>query len=400
MATITRSGQTSNKSRPAIDVLFKASDDPKTTDEPARQVHTPCMKIKIIHRYVSLAFAALWLFQAATGCLIVFRWELDDAGVAGNRTAFQAQHLGARLDSMTAQPDTQISSVWSANDSANRFDIFYSHADADRTLRVDGKGDPLRDRRNDTLSDGNIYDRLSDLHMALMLGDTGRTFLGLSGILLLTNIALGLKLAWPRAGQWIKTLGRPKGKAAVPLLYGWHRTLGLWMAVPAFITISAGVLLAFDDGLESLFKAAIPAPAAVAPAPAPGNWIKPSAALTTALSQYPGATLSGFSMPDTDTPWYKIRLRAKGEMPRIWGLTTIYINAHDGRTLSRYDARQMHSPARLMLDTIYPLHTGQIGGLIGRIVQMLIGLWLITMIGIGITLWWTRRRLMKKNIVR
>jgi uncharacterized iron-regulated membrane protein len=353
------------------------------------------MQVKTIHRYISLVFAALWVFQAATGCLIIFRWELDDAGVAGSRAAFQAERLGARLDSLAAQPDTHISSVWSANDKASRFDIFYSHADADRTLRVDGQGAPLRDRRNDTLSDGNIYDRLSDLHMALMRGDAGRTFLGLSGILLLTNIALGLKLAWPRAGQWIKTLGRPKGKAAVPLLYGWHRTLGLWIAVPAFITISAGVLLAFDDGLETLFKAAIPAP--VVSTPVSGNWIKPSAALTAALAQYPNSSLSGLSMPDPDSPWYKVRLRAKGEMPRIWGLTTLYVNGHDGRILSRYDARQIHGPARLMLDTIYPLHTGQIGGVLGRIVQMLIGLWLMTMIGIGISLWWTRRRLMKKK---
>ncbi len=353
------------------------------------------MQIKTIHRYISLVFAALWVFQAATGCLIVFRWELDDAGVAGSRAAFQADRLGARLDSLATEPDMHISSVWSANNKANRFDIFYSHAGTDRTLRVDGQGDPLRDRRNDTLSDGNIYDRLSDLHMALMLGDAGRTFLGLSGILLLTNIGLGLKLAWPRAGQWLKALGRPRGKAAVPFLYGWHRTLGLWMAVPTFITISAGVLLAFDDGLEGLFKAAIPAPAAITPAPE--NWIKPSAGLTMALTQYPGATLSGFSMPDADTPWYKVRLRAKSEMPRIWGLTTLYINAHDGRILNNYDARQLHGPARLMLDTIYPLHTGQIGGVTGRILQLLIGVWLITMAGFGITLWWTRKRLMKKK---
>jgi uncharacterized iron-regulated membrane protein len=353
------------------------------------------MQIKTIHRYISLVFAALWLLQAITGCLIVFRWDIDDAGVAGSRAAFQAEHLGARLDSLITQPDTHVSSVWSANNSASRFDIFYSHADTDRTLRVDGQGAPLRDRRNDTLSDGNIFDRLSDLHMALMLGDTGRAFLGISGILLLTNIGLGLKLAWPRAGQWIKALGRPKGKAAVPLLYGWHRMLGLWMAVPAFITISAGVLLAFDGSLEGLFKAEIPAPAAAASTSE--DWIKPSAALSAAIAPYPGATLSGLSMPDADTPWYKIRLRAKGEMPRIWGLTTLYVNAHDGHILSNYDARQAHGPARLMLDTIYPLHTGQIGGVTGRIVQLLIGLWLIAMIGMGISLWWTRKRLMKKK---
>ena len=353
------------------------------------------MQIRTIHRYVSLVFAALWVFQAVTGCLIVFRWDIDDAGVAGTRAAFQAEHLGARLDRMVLEPDTHVSSVWSANNSASRFDIFYSRANTDRTLRVDGQGEPLRDRRNDTLSDGNIFDRLSDLHMALMLGDAGRAFLGISGLLLLTNIGLGLKLAWPRTGQWLKALGRPKGRAALPLLHGWHRTLGLWIAVPALITISAGVLLAFDDGLGALFKAEIPAPAITAPAM--GDQIKPSVALKTALAPYPGATLSGFSLPGEDTPWYKVRLRTKGELPRIWGLTTVYIDARNGFILSTYDPRHAHGPARLVLDTIYPLHTGQIGGIAGRILQLLIGVWLMAMAGLGISLWWTRKRLTNKK---
>ncbi|MCR6660790.1 MAG: PepSY domain-containing protein [Asticcacaulis sp.] len=102
-------------------------------------------------------------------------------------------------------------------------------------------------------------------------------------------------------------------------------------------------------------------------------------------------------MPGEDTPWYKVRLRANGEIPRIWGLTTVYIDAHDGRILSAYDARQAHGPARLVLDTIYPLHTGQIGGITGRILQLLIGFWLIAMAGLGISLWWTRKRLARKK---
>jgi uncharacterized iron-regulated membrane protein len=348
------------------------------------------MKLRILHRYVSLVFAVLWLFQAITGCLIVFRWEMDDASVAGSHAPFNAAVLGARLDVLVAQPETHVSSMWSANNAPDRFDIFHSVKGHDRTLRVDGAGNILRDRSDDNLSDGNIYDRLSSLHMALMLGDTGRFFLGFSGILLLSNIVVGLVLAWPRMGQWLKSLRAPKGKALPALLFGWHRTLGLWLAIPAFITIAAGTLLAFEDPLTALFKADVPAPVGVSASSQP---IKPSQALAIAMQSYPGATLSGFSLADAETPWYKARLRLKGEAPRLWGKTTVFISAQDGKILSAYDARKPNTPARFMLDIIYPLHTGQIGGVIGRVVQLLIGVWLASMIGLGVSLWWTRKRL-------
>lgn len=351
------------------------------------------MSIKLIHRYLSLVFAALWLLQAATGVVIVFRWDIDDAGVAGAPVSFDADAVGARLDAMTAQPDISVSSMWSANSAANRFDVFYSDHGKDRTLRIDGHGKDLRDRSNDGLGQGNIFDRLSDLHMALMLGEAGRWFIGLSGILLLTNLSLGLKMAWPRLGQWLKALRLPAGKAPVALIYGWHRMLGLWLVVPAMITVTAGIVLAYDDPIKGLFKADVPEPSTLAPV---ANPIKPSVALKSALASFPGATVSGFSLP-SDNAWYRVRLHAKGEMPRIWGMTTVFVSTADGHVLSAYDAGKVHAPARFMLDVAYPLHTGQIAGPVGRVVQLVIGLWLVAMIGLGLSLWWTRRQMVRQK---
>jgi len=348
------------------------------------------MSLRQIHRYISLVFAALWVFQAATGCLIVFRWEMDDASVAGAHQPFSEAAFAARLDALAAQPGIDLSSVWSANAGADRFDIYYAKAGQDHALRVDGAGETLRDRTGDSL-----FDQLSALHMALMAGDTGRWFLGFSGIVLLSNIVLGLKLAWPRAGQWLKALRRPKGRAAPALLYGWHRTLGLWLAVPAAITIAAGVVLAFDGPLTGFFRADIAAPPAGAASERPV--VRPSQALAAALGRYPGAQLSGFSFPSDDRPSYKVRLRARGEMPRFWGLTTVFVDARSGAVLSTYDARRPATFSRALLDTAYPLHTGQIGLLPGRLAQLLIGVWLMAMAGLGVGLWWKRKTLSVKG---
>ncbi len=170
--------------------------------------------------------------------------------------------------------------------------------------------------------------------------------------------------------------------------------LGLWLVIPAIISVTAGIILAYDDPIAGLFKADVPEPAsATASVAAP---VKPSVALKAALQAVPGATISGFFLP-SDHGWYRVRLHAPGEMPRIWGMTTVFIDAGDAHILSLYDARKAHAPARFLLDVAYPLHTGQIAGPIGRIVQLLIGLGLMTMIGLGMSLWWTRRQTMRQK---
>lgn len=340
------------------------------------------MTIKTLHRYISLVFAALWFFQAATGCLVVFRWELSDATIPKASAPFNAKTMGAKLDALAAQPGTKLSSVWANNADANRFELSYSKDGHDRNMRIDGAGNVIRDRADS----GSIWDKLSDLHMALMVGDPGRFFLGFSGLLLLSNLGLGLKMAWPRTGTWLKALRLPpKAKGLPALFYGWHRMLGLWLAVPAMITICAGVGLAYEDPIAALFKAGVPSPAHDDKVTA--HPIRPSQALDAVIQVYPGATLSGFDAPGDGESWYKIRLHAPGEMPRLWGMTTLYVGEYSGKIDVNYNARQAHSPARFFLDLVYPLHTGQIGSVFGRCVQLLIGLWLMTMIALGIGLW-------------
>ncbi len=346
------------------------------------------MLIKRLHRYVSLTLAVLWLLQAVTGCLIVFRWDLDDAGVRGGRGPFDAVALGQALDELSARPGIDVSSVWASNPAANRFDISYSDRGHDRSMHVDGAGRDLRDRADADLWHGGIWDRLSDLHMDLMQGDIGRIFIGLSGLFLLTNLGLGLKLAWPRAGMWLKALRPPRGRAPQAILYGWHRMLGLIVVVPAIVVVTAGCLLAFDAPISAVFKADVAAPHLSQPAAS--RRIAPSRALAAAMTAMPGAKLSGFSFPG-DAPYYRVRVRAPGEIQRLWGMTTIYIAADDGRVLGLYDARRLHGAPRMLLDTIYPLHTGQIGGFFGRLIVLMLGLSLIAMIGLGVGLWWVRR---------
>ena len=350
--------------------------------------------IKRVHRIVSLAFALLWLIQAATGTLLTFRWELDDAALAGASVPLDPAALSARIAALRAG-GSDVSSVWASGGDPDRFDIFHSRGGVDTTTRVDGRGAILRERTDAPVADGGIWDTLIHIHYSLLAGDIGEWFMGLTGVLLLTNLILGLKLAWPRK-RWATALfQRPRG-GVVARTYGWHRTLGLWVGVPAAALVTAGVLLSFEPQAEAVLGAEHREPDP--PAVAASARIDAAAAMRIALARYPGSTLSGLSLPSDEARRFRFRLNAPGETNRIYGATVVTL-AEDGRVIYDHDARASGA-GRWTFDMIYPFHTGQAGGLVGRLLTLVIGLWLVTMIVFGTRLWWLRRPKPKARPVR
>lgn len=348
------------------------------------------MTFRQVHRWVSLSVAAIWLVQAVTGTLSVFRWEIDDWTIPGEHVPVDLKAVGAKVDALAASPNTSVSSVWTSGTNAGRFDVHYDRNDAYRIMRIDGQGRTLRDRSGDQVAaEGAIWDTITTIHTSLMLGDAGKWLIGISGLLLLSNIALGLKLAWPKRGTWGKTLFRkPAGKSTAQL-YGWHRKVGLWFAFPALFTVTAGVSMVFSDGLERRLHAELADPV-VSPAAKPTGKVGFAHAVGMALETFPGSSFSGVSLPDEESPWYRVRLRNSGEVPRKWGTTVVWVAANDGHVIDAYNASTPR-PSRAFIDMLYALHTGQIGWIFGRLIVLSIGLCLLTLIALGIPLWWKRR---------
>jgi uncharacterized iron-regulated membrane protein len=120
------------------------------------------------------------------------------------------------------------------------------------------------------------------------------------------------------------------------------------------------------------------------------DFIPLSAALPAALARYPGATLAIVRMPDADQPWYRVRLRQAEELRRVFGQTTVYVDAHDGTLLRDSDAFKLPLNERIV-NAIYPIHSGEAFGIGGRVIVLLTGLSLLAMGVLGAGMWWTRR---------
>jgi uncharacterized iron-regulated membrane protein len=146
-------------------------------------------------------------------------------------------------------------------------------------------------------------------------------------------------------------------------------------------------MLVFEGGVTSLVGAP-PVEAEAPPVQSPRVDLAQAAAI--ALARHPGSTVSGIaSFPDEESGAYRIRLLKPGELRRAFGTTNVFVSAADGSVLADFNALKASS-SRAFIDNLFPFHTGEIGGTIGRIIVLLLGLWLAAMIVLGIVLWRVR----------
>jgi uncharacterized iron-regulated membrane protein len=348
--------------------------------------------LRRLHQYVGLTMLALWLVQCASGVLMVFHWEIGDALVAGPAGPLDTTALGQRIAGIAAsRPGWHVTSLFATGGLPGRFDIFIEN-DLGLTdvLRVTGSGAVLEQRPADYdyVRAGPIAAAVT-LHQSLFAGDRGRWFIGLSGLLLVTNLCVGLRLAWPARGRWRSALLPPRVANWPARLYGWHRAIGLWLVVPAVVFVGAGVLQAFDDPIEDLLGAA-PEPPHVAPLRLPPEPVAVDNAIRVALQRFPGATLSGVRMPTAEMPWYRVRVRQRDDLRRVFGTSAAYVGVVDGQLLKAEDAHDV-SWRRRFLDATYAVHTGEFAGPGGRCAALLSGSSLIAAMVLGVLLWTKRR---------
>ena len=351
--------------------------------------------IQILHKYLSLCVVALWLLQAVTGVLLVFHWELDDWSVRGGAGPLEPAAFSRALDAMARSgPARQLSGVYPSAGRAGRFDVLLDRSDG-RTdiLRVDGQGRVLRQRPgNYDWPHIGVFQIATYLHQTLFAHNLGRWFIGLSGLLLLTNLGMGLTLAWPRRGGWRKALLPTRAARAPMTVHGWHRALGLWFAWPALVIIAAGAIMAFETPLSDWFTdtRAPPAAKAAAAEPMAARSITAATAIVAAERAYPNAPLSVLEPPAANAPWWKVSVRQRGEWRRFDGTTTLYVSSRSGRLLANYDALRAPLKTRFW-DSLYAIHTGEAAGVVGRWISVLIGVCLASLCALGLCLWWLRR---------
>lgn len=339
-----------------------------------------------LHRWLGLGAAAIWLVQALTGILLTFHFEAEDAMLSTRDVPTDLAAIERRIDAFAgAGGEAKVDWIWTTAGLPGRYVVLHKNSKGEsRKAYIDGSGAILRNAAADSHS---FLGLMREIHLTLVAGTIGHWILAVSGLLLFTNLIFGLVIAWPKRGQWRRAL-RPRGRrGSTAGYYSWHKALGLWAGIPALVIAGTGSLILFEQQVRDLTgveEASLPAN------PATGKPVGFAAAARAAAAAIPGSRFVGTTMPTSDDASYHAWVRAPGELYRGgYGGSLVIVDANNGKIRGAWPATEA-SAGQIFIASLYPLHTGESLGMVGRLLVLAIGIWLAAMIILGLLLWWRK----------
>ena len=364
------------------------------------------------HRYCGLAIAVFLLVAALTGCLLVFRPQLDAAlNPHLLRVAARPGQPAVAVVEMVrrAHPDWQIQAFDLAIPPGDALCLTLAAlADGSDQACVDpadGRLTGLRSTRA-AASRAGLLQAVFVLHYTLFAGTAGRWFMGVMALAWLVLSVLGVLITVPRR-RWLAVWWR----AALTSRQAWrrrplpelHRVAGLWLALlmcgEAYTSVAMNF---FDEAFRPLVEAVSPPRASPFDAPVPASakaGTQPAIGFAAALRDagvYAAAhtpALSPVSIAeDRAHGFYNVSFSPGGTLLyEGFGRVTYSVGRTDGH-LAWIDQPKLDGVGRLLVRSLYPLHTGQVFGVAGQMAVLVVGLATCVLVVTGVLPWWRRWR--------
>ncbi|MDF3832488.1 PepSY-associated TM helix domain-containing protein [Cupriavidus basilensis] len=374
-----------------------------------------------IHLYIGLWLGLFFIMLGLTGAAIAWRDEIDvllnpELLAASAETPLPVAPATVQAVTDKLQGDPRYGRPGLLMLPAAPHDVFVAwyplkgppSAGRSRQVMVDPVTLAVKGERvwgEPGLSRPLLMPTLFQLHHYLLSGETGRTILGIAGMLLLVMVIGGVVLWWPRfrLRAIVQAFRISHGGSWSRFNYSLHRAGGILVA-PVLATI------AFSGWYLNLPKWVTPLVASVAtvtppgkpvsaPAPAGTPQLGAAQAVSTAQALYPAALVTRVSFPRKAGDPFEVRVRQPGEVRQGSGATRIWLDAHTGRRLGARDP--MDAPAGdTFLNWMYPLHTGEAFGLPGRIFISVFGLVPLLFAVTGVLIWWKRRSGHRRHVAK
>ncbi|AXK39723.1 PepSY-associated TM helix domain-containing protein [Crenobacter cavernae] len=340
--------------------------------------------------------AALWLHRRLGLYLSLFMLIL---GLSGALLVFKPEIVSATVDKTAAAPPDYQALVETARSRYQNTDV---------TLRFAAEpGEPVRaytrvqgERRVMTLDpvSGAVIDDagsadvfflwLRVLHESLLMGDSGETLIGIVGVGLLLCALSGLVFWWPKRFRGALRLHPDTG--SLPWHKSVHRAAGALAAIFLVAAALSGALLTFSKPVQGWVNRVAGTPDAPKLKVAPGAPLPVAELVARADGALPGGRLVDIRVPvKADEPW-QFRKKLPGEIHPN-GLSFVFVDAATGHVLRSQPIDKAPAGRRLM-QWVYPLHTGELGGPLLRVFVLLAGLAGVYLGATGLWMWWARRQ--------
>lgn len=370
-----------------------------------------------LHLILALVLGALLAVVCLSGSGAVLVEDIDRWLYADTTrlTPERAPFAIAMSNSVAAHPGTEVEWITTAAATGD-VDVLWMtipHGDGegdDEVFQV--YGDPGSGALVGTNRDGavsTVMRFIADLHMTLLLGETGGWLLGFAGLALLTFVVSGLWLWWPGVRRLGTAFTLRWSKGGFLRHYDLHKLVGL-VGIPLFILIGVtGVMFEFgwmrylvhfglggsSEELRSYLKPEDQQPKAL---PQEKPRLSIDALAAAALIGHPDLRISGISThthAPTD-PWW-VQCTYDGSFDRTTGGVVMLLDPWTGERLGLEDGRT-GSLGKWVGMHYWSLHTGWWGapgsflGWFGRVLYLIIGIGPTVLFITGLGIWLHRRK--------
>ncbi len=354
-----------------------------------------------LHLYIGLVVGLFLVIVALTGSLLVFREEIETrlypelmiTDVRGEQAPVQRI-----LDAVEcAYPQDHIFSLRLPRQPGQTYLVKMNHAH-DLFIYADPYSGELlgAHRQSDT-----FMGWITLMHTQLLLGERGKTILGIGGLLLICMCATGLYLWCPPNGRVLEGFKINRSGSWKRRIFDLHRAFGIYTVFFLLIIGLTGVSLVFNKTTLELVDFLTISP----PRPAPvlsdlsreDSHIRSLDQLLQHADRLLPAQTTWINFPQTpQAPWI-VRKKAPEELHPN-GRNFIHFDQYTGEVLLIENALTAPLGTRIY-NALYPLHIGVAGGLPTRILQVAAGFSTVVLFLTGYVMWRNKRKTNKRKVI-
>jgi uncharacterized iron-regulated membrane protein len=385
----------------------------------------------VVHRWLGLATAAFLFVAGATGAVISWDHELDEwlnpalyrAGTAG--TPMQPLALAARVEQ--ADPRVRVTFMPLAAQAGRAYTVSVSPRVDPATGALFEPGynqvalDPVtgqvqarREWGKVSLTRENLLPFLYKLHYTLHIPDgwgveLGMWFMGVVGMAWLVDTLVSLAIAFPRRDTWRRSFALRWHAGGHRLTFDLHRAGALWVYALVLMLAVTSIAMNLREQVVrpvvSWFSDLTPSPFATRTPALPHLAAEPGVDAARVVAQAAAlAAQRGIDAPagglflSTEFGLWGVGFYEPGRGHGDGGLGNpwLYFDAQTGAPVGA-DLPGRGTVGDVVLQSMFPLHSGRILGVPGRVLMSLMG---IVVAGLSVTgvMIWARKRAARLHV--